>query len=100
MEHAEHSAVEHEALVQLMIMQRRDYKYMDHLLNIAKDDNIKDMEHGRWALNIPLDHFKTLMLAYPLLEHPDNDTNMREWKRVCKMDFMLPYKLNKNQRSM
>jgi len=96
----ENSKVESEALETLKVLQRRDYKQMDYQMNLAKDDNIRDMSFGRWALSVPTDHFKVLSVAFPQLTNTDAKIVTRAWKEFMKHPLCLPYKINSKLRSM
>jgi len=96
----EYSKVETEALEILKAMQQRDYTQMDYNMNLAKDDNIRDMSFGRWVLSVPEDHFKVLSVAFPQLTNTDAEVKTQAWKEFSKHPLCLPYLINNKQRAM
>ncbi len=89
-----------QALAVLHIMQRRDYAHLDNQMDMAKDEIIRDLTFGRWALSIPEDHHEVLTMLYPDLQSQDATIKTLAWKAFMDTDDALPYKVNSKQRKM
>jgi len=96
----DYSLIEEEALTVLKNLQSIDYAHLDNQMDMQKDDIITDLSFGRLALQIPVQHYELLTMAYPELQNPDSEAKTLAWKRFMETDLSLPYKVNSKQRTM
>jgi hypothetical protein len=78
-------------------MVRRDFAEIYFNIEMAKDENVKDLTFGRMMLSIPEDHRRVLALIYPEIDSPDAQIKTKAWKRLMKDEITMPYRINQKE---
>ena len=66
---------------------------LDTVAELKKNDAIRDLSFGRWALSVPFEDYENLLKQFPELGNPEGAIRTKAWHRFLKSPRSIPYRI-------